>query len=413
MLARVCAVAAIGVVVISAASCKSQTPSMENWVDDVRQLKEKLPELHVAPYWKTSESDFQDAGTKLEADAAHLSEQEIVRRMTELVRSIGDSHTLITPPLDQLHTLPVQFYIFADGVRVITASEEFRHAIGAKVVSLDEVPIANVLTRLSGILPYDNESSLMHLQGRHLAITETLQIADAWPQQGAGRISLSKDDENFSISCEAVDMKVARTIKWIPGAPIALYAQKPQLSCWNDWLPDSKTVYFKYNRCSDKEAFEKLVGQTERFIQTHDVERFVVDLRDNTGGDSRIFEPLLHYLANNEKLNERGRLFVVIGRATYSSAVLNALQLKEKTNAVFVGEPTGGKPNHFGELKSFTLKNSKLMVFYSTKHFQSPRYRGMSSLVPDLRTKLTYELWSQGIDPAMKAIESFTKNDAG
>ena len=40
------------------------------------------------------------------------------------------------------------------------------------------------------------------------------------------------------------------------------------------------------------------------------------------------------------------------------------------TEAIFIGEPTGGRPNHFGEVKSFNLPNSGLSVRYSTKYFR-------------------------------------------
>ena len=39
-----------------------------------------------------------------------------------------------------------------------------------------------------------------------------------------------------------------------------------------------------------------------------------------------------------------------------------ALSLKEKAGALLVGEPTGGKPSHFGEVKSFELPVSGLSV---------------------------------------------------
>ncbi|HQR41678.1 MAG TPA: hypothetical protein PLX97_03315, partial [Gemmatales bacterium] len=37
--------------------------------------------------------------------------------------------------------------------------------------------------------------------------------------------------------------------------------------------------------------------------------------------------------------------------------------------AELVGQPTGGSPNHFGEVKRFQLPHSKCTVMYSTKKF--------------------------------------------
>ena len=44
---------------------------------------------------------------------------------------------------------------------------------------------------------------------------------------------------------------------------------------------------------------------------------------------------------------------LLIGRATFSSAQMNAQQFRDRTKAILVGEPTGQKPNHFGEIKNF------------------------------------------------------------
>ena len=50
--------------------------------------------------------------------------------------------------------------------------------------------------------------------------------------------------------------------------------------------------------------------------------------------------------------------------------MMNAVHLEQETQVLTVGEPTGGKPNNFGEIKTFSLPNSGLTVRYSTKYIQ-------------------------------------------
>jgi hypothetical protein len=57
--------------------------------------------------------------------------------------------------------------------------------------------------------------------------------------------------------------------------------------------------------------------------------------------------------------------------SVFTSGLLNAIDLRQKTNATFVGEATGGKPNHFGEVGNFRLPNSRLQVNYA-KRFSTP-----------------------------------------
>jgi C-terminal processing protease CtpA/Prc len=133
------------------------------------------------------------------------------------------------------------------------------------------------------------------------------------------------------------------------------------------------------------------------------VRRFVVDLRHNGGGNSALAEPLIAELKQRPAINRKGVLFAVIGRRTFSSAVLNALQLRSETQATLVGEPTGGRPNHYGEVRSFSLPNSGLPVTYSTKYFAYAK-EDTPSLTPDILVEVSSSDYFAGRDPVLEAI---------
>jgi hypothetical protein len=57
------------------------------------------------------------------------------------------------------------------------------------------------------------------------------------------------------------------------------------------------------------------------------VQRLVVDLRLNGGGNSAILDPWITEIKSSP-LNKKGHLFVIVGRATFSSAIMNAVRLK-------------------------------------------------------------------------------------
>lgn len=58
-------------------------------------------------------------------------------------------------------------------------------------------------------------------------------------------------------------------------------------------------------------------------------------------------------LRESDKINQPGKLFVIIGRSTFSAAMFLVGDLEEHTRAIFIGEPTGGKPNHFGSKRAW------------------------------------------------------------
>ncbi len=50
------------------------------------------------------------------------------------------------------------------------------------------------------------------------------------------------------------------------------------------------------------------------FVDTHPIERFIIDLSSNGGGDSRIMRPLIGELKKRAEINRKGHLFAAIGR---------------------------------------------------------------------------------------------------
>ena len=63
------------------------------------------------------------------------------------------------------------------------------------------------------------------------------------------------------------------------------------------------------------------------------------------------------------------RLYLVIGRMTFSAGVNFVTDAEMRTNATLVGEPTGGSPNQYGDAVSFELPNSGLRARISTVYW--------------------------------------------
>ena len=127
-------------------------------------------------------------------------------------------------------------------------------------------------------------------------------------------------------------------------------------------------------------------------------------MRRNGGGNSAVAEKLIKAIAARPEVQEAGHLFVLVGRWTYSSAILNSYDFIRQTNAVFVGEPTSGRPNCYGEVKTASLPHSGYGVHYSVKYFQAVRGEDPPSLLPDVVVEQTAEAFFAGRDPVLEAV---------
>ena len=137
------------------------------------------------------------------------------------------------------------------------------------------------------------------------------------------------------------------------------------------WTTIGDALYFQYNAVvtttSDDETLASVVDQVRASLASGGVERVIVDLRHNNGGDNRTYGPLLQLL-QDPGVDRAGRLLVIIGRQTFSAGTNFATELDQLTSAVFVGEPTGGRPNLYADVRPVELPSSGITVQVSS-HF--------------------------------------------
>jgi len=77
---------------------------------------------------------------------------------------------------------------------------------------------------------------------------------------------------------------------------------------------------YGYKDYENYPVFQKFTDGLINEIADKNIDKFVVDLRNNTGGDSSLMTALVDKLASINKL--KGKIYVMIGRETFSSGVM-------------------------------------------------------------------------------------------
>lgn len=389
-------------------NARGQDDERDRWAADVDFLARELPARHKNLFFKITPEEFQAGVAALKARIPKLGRAEFLTELARLVAGVGDSHTSFT--VIPQRAFPLKLYWFREGLCVTDISSEHAELLNGRLEAVDGHPIEEVARAFAKIIPHDNEAQVRDFVPRLLASSEHLL--------GLGLIA-SPDEATFSVRTaggqsvtarmKSLPLSAVRTVSWAAPAAdpsrLPLYRRTAGSAYEYAYLPESRTLYFAYNSCRDLPgrpfaAFAAGLWDTAR---KNPVERLVIDLRNNGGGDSSILDTFISDLAANKELNREGRLFVVVGRRTFSSAILNALDLGKKTEAVFYGEPTGGKPNHYGEIKTLTLPHLQLKVSYSTKYFQFVE-GDEPSLRPDVLIEPTLEDHLALRDPVLEAI---------
>jgi hypothetical protein len=160
-------------------------------------------------------------------------------------------------------------------------------------------------------------------------------------------------------------------------------------------------VQLKRRRADDAVSHGPEVHVMSVEAQCSRVDCHPTHLRRNGGGDSHVIGPLKRGLT--ARRNKLGKFYVLIGPGTFSSAVDNAIELQRSLGAVFVGEPSGGKPSSYGEVKQVALPNSKLVVQYTSKWFGSHKDSEPGDLTPAIPAPRTLVDLIAERDPALTA----------
>jgi tetratricopeptide (TPR) repeat protein len=104
-------------------------------------------------------------------------------------------------------------------------------------------------------------------------------------------------------------------------------------------------------------------------------------------------------------LDRPDRLFVIVGRKTFSAGQQFTNLLEAWTQATLVGEPSGQRPSQYGDHRPLALPGTGLTAQISSVFHQAPNEFDARAFVPPaVYTPLDSHAYAQGVDPAMAAI---------
>ena len=151
----------------------------------------------------------------------------------------------------------------------------------------------------------------------------------------------------------------------------------------------------------EKKSFEAFTRECAAAMESTNVERLIIDLRRNGGGNNFFPEVLRKKIARS-RFNRQGALLVLISPVTFSAAQNLATRLERETFALFVGEPTGGRPNHFGDASVFTGSVTGLTsIVSSLPWFDSYPDDKRAWIAPDAPAPMLFDDWRSGRDGAL------------
>jgi hypothetical protein len=171
-------------------------------------------------------------------------------------------------------------------------------------------------------------------------------------------------------------------------------------------LPDQKALYSQLNMVTDTDkesltAYGRRIFDQVRVSNPHAV---ILDLRLNQGGNGDLRNGLIADLIRAQ--DEDTRLFVLVGRGTFSASEFILEDLDRLTDAVFIGEPASSRPISYGDAFRTMMPNSGIAVRTSIRYWRSGQDE--RPYIPiDVATPYRFANYVAGRDPALEAALSY------
>lgn len=313
--------------------------------------------------------------------------------------------------------LPVYLYAFPEGIFIIGGDAEHADLVGSQVVKIEGLPASAVLKRVE---EHESVENPMRAVWSGMEALSNLQML-----RGIGVIPKGHDEVRLTL--RARDGKESEALvgyvgqasprKLIPPPVVAapMFLRDVPNKHWFQPMPDSDALFVQVNQMSNirgGETLEQFGLKLRKQLLDTPCKNVIVDLRHNNGGTTSLYPELLRTLIRHTT-TEGNRLYVIIGRGTYSATSNFITDLERLAKPVFVGEPSSGTGNQDGDESHVELPYSGVNAWLTSVWWQLGSPGDLRrSLIPDIPVQLTAKAYFEGKDPALEVILEDIKRPA-
>jgi hypothetical protein len=343
---------------------------VHRWSDDLDVVAREMPALHANLFHNLGREQFDDAIADIRRRLPTLARHQVIVELMRLAAAIGDGHTIVAPWRDPVgfHTLPVSLYRFEDGYGVRAATRAQAALLGARVTHVGGVPVDAAERRVAPLIGRDNDMGVLMYAPTLLVMPEVLHAVGLSGDPHRAELTLEIDGRPHTVSLASAgafpDLS-GGAHKWWGSrdgwvdlrdrAEAPLWLSRLMESYWFSYVTEGELLYCQLNEILERsERLDVFFARALTAADSFRAGRFVLDLRHNGGGNGDLNPAIVRALMQS-RFDERGRLFVITGRRTFSAAQMLICDLEKWTSPIFVGEPSASRDNHYGDSERLVL----------------------------------------------------------
>lgn len=366
--------------------------SKEEACEDLDYLTSCLERVH--PLFKDGIPEYLQ--NQIDAEKNSWSDEvtsyELWRSTARVLHLLNDSHTMVTPSFSRLY--------LTDYIQKIDSNY--------KLTAINKQSIDDIFNEKKDLFSYELEA-----WGKN-ALSNCFQT-----KEGLSFIGIDTSYFEFTyVSSDGNEINVVYTDE-------DFYDYDSSSTMLNKETDDSPAYTYNVNtddnyglltidRCDYDSDYKEFLYNFFNEIIENDIDNVIVDLRENSGGNSRVADEFILYL-NYDKFNSAGGLwrlgpytmswdaredniehyddmlfggnvYVLTSSRTFSSGTIFAEMISDNGFGKVVGEECGNMPDSYGDVVVFQTPNARLSFQVSSKHFDRiDESKSSSPLIPDYK----------------------------
>lgn len=394
---------------------KLNTMTPQLWEKDLNYLDKKI-QKEFNSFIPGIKEEFSKEVAALRSKLGNLKNYEVAGEMMRILATLKDGHTELNIGHSKVgfHRVPLSLYIMEGEFYVLAAHEKYSHLVGGKITAIGNTPIKEAFGRLKQNMSHDNDMEFLHAGPGYIVLTELLVYLNLTKEHLKSDFTIRQlDGIEVKTTFTGIDINAYNKGPWkryrdMKGLETPLYQSQTSSSYWYQYLPEGKTMYFNFSRVNNQKGKQSIKSFTKELFAEIDrvkPEKLVIDLRLNNGGNYHRSKPIVAAIKDRPWLNQKGKVWAITSRRTFSAASTMCIFLKQDTNAQIIGEAGRTHPNWADNNEYMTLPNSDFLIEYTTKikkHW--PEHPDYDRVPVDVEVLPTFEAYSKGIDQVMEYI---------
>lgn len=379
---------------------------IDYFVSELKRVNHKYRVEPLPPVFLQRRAD-------LKRDVPKLTDEQIVAGLGRMVEPLKQGHISVAilpetkSPL--FLSLPVQFYVFPEGIYIVGAEPAYHDLVGCQVRLIEKRRPEDILVDIESHSSTENPWKVLWGGMQPLETLPVLSGLGVLPS-GAKEASLTlvgRDGKEFVRSIGSVPRPQERKLVPPPDVPTPLFLKAVPRVHWMEALTDIDALFVQVNQIAPDpdETMAQFGLKLRKQLAEHPTKNLILDVRHNNGGNTATYTELLRTLVAFS-VGEGNRLYVLIGRGVYSATGNLITDLERLARPIFVGEPSGGFGNQDGDESQVELPYSHVHAWLTSVRWQySHPWDTRHSIVPQVPVQLSAKDYFAGKDPALETIK--------